>query len=221
MECTVFFKRHADRPVAAGDHAHRAFRQLPGESIGCEPPLRGRLENERWIRLRDESDHRLAPTSVVREFEYIGAEVDHALRRAILAGGRGKTGGRLGLDVAGQEDPRARVVLDHHDQRVIVVTRRPVAALRPQHTPSSSVEWNFIARGDCPDRSASMRGAREQRVDRGHAPARLDKGRVHDDLAHAGIPHDVQDRAEVIEIRMRDHDRIDDTSGLHDDREQC
>ena len=86
--------------------------------------------------------------------------------------------------------------------------------------PAQRTERQDIARSHQPHPHTGPLDSRKERGDGGHASPRIDERRVHHEFAHARIAGHIEQRAEVIEVRVRHDHRIHDATQPGDRRNQ-
>lgn len=202
-ERSVFAQLDPHAAVAARRKPDDAGREVIGKPVRPKPLGCGRLQQD--VRL-DQFDHRRdrgSPASVVRHFHDVGLKVD-------LASGmqRREARRRLRLDVAAVEQARSLLRLDRDDERCVVHATRSISRGWPQHAPSVAADLMEIARrrhldvGSCGQRTV-------EQIPHCGVPPPFEERRMHDDAPYPGIAQHLGERAEVIEVRMADEQRVD------------
>lgn len=213
-------ERDTERSIPAGDEPPDIRREMGLEAILGEPPHRRRLQDERRVCRGDIADDCFTPAPVVRDLEDIAAEIDLAARVH-----RREPCGRLRLDVPREQETRPfhalpGIDLDRQHERKVVVAPRSVSLARPQHGPSGAAEPHAVAGLDHLELDSARPHRLEQLRDGGVRALGGKKGVVDHDALDARISRHIRKRAQVVEVGVRDEDRIDDTAARVDPREQ-
>lgn len=204
---------------------------MRAEPIGMKPPSRRRLKNERRVRRADVVDHRLAPASMMRELDHVASEIDLA---STCHGG--ESSGGLGLDVARKKNPRGQRIfrliprisscsalqthLDHKHQRKVVVATRAESGIRPKHGPSGGTYPNPVASHDANDLRSARLERRQQLADRRRGFRSLEQRRMQVGALDSSPPRDVCERAQMVDVRMRDEGRFYAAAARRDPRDE-
>ncbi len=204
MKAIVRAEFDAHSSVATGDQSRDAAGKMCGEAIGLEALVRGGLQHDRWRRRRDVLDDRFTPTPMMWELSDVTGEIG---RPSLRRGGQPRGGDRF--DVAREEHARTRDMLNTGDQREIIVPRAPKLGVRPKEVPSRLADRDDIICRDRAYEDTRARHSLEKCSDRRHTRGGLHEGGMHDQLAGTSRAGDIKQRAEVIEIGMRDDHRID------------
>ncbi len=183
------------------------------EPVAPEASRGRRLHDDERVRRGDQVHDGIAPAAVMRELQQIARE-----HRRVASRGDDEPRRGLRLDVPREEDASEDLVarragireqLDSRDERAVVRPPRRGSGAGPEEPPSHPRQLDGGAFLDRPHTHAGRLEHRQQLVDRRCSPTGLEKRPVHDHLADADRPHQVDDRAEVIEVRVTQHDEVD------------